>query len=125
MVKLCTDRPRQSSTGGSQMKRIGAIIRRSISSVAVPLAALALLVSLASEAFAEGKIRIAEQFGVSYLPLQMMRKNNLIEKHGKEQGLDIEVEWARFSGGAAMNDALLSDNIDIGAGGVGPLLVIW
>lgn len=107
------------------MQRTGGSIRMSVSSVAAPLAALALLVSLASEAFAEGKIRIAEQFGVSYLPLQMMRKNNLIEKHGKEQGLDIEVEWARFSGGAAMNDALLSDNIDIGAGGVGPLLVIW
>lgn len=107
------------------MKRIGEIIRRAVSSVAAPLGALAVVVSLASGALAEGKIRIAEQFGVSYLPLQMMRKHNLIEKHGKDQGLDIQVEWTRFAGGAAMNDALLSDTIDVAAGGVGPLLVIW
>jgi NitT/TauT family transport system substrate-binding protein len=107
------------------MKRLGEIVRVSVSSVAASVAALAVLISLASDATAEGKIRIAEQFGVSYLPLQMMRKHNLIEKHRKEHGLDVQVEWARFSGGAAMNDGLLSDNIDIGSGGVGPLLVIW
>jgi NitT/TauT family transport system substrate-binding protein len=89
------------------------------------IAALALAAGLASPAAAEGTIRIAEQFGVGYLPLQMMRHHGLIEKHGEEQGLEIQVEWARFAGGAAMNDALLSDNIDIGSGGVGPLLVIW
>jgi len=80
---------------------------------------------LAAGAAAEGTIRIAEQFGVGYLPLQMMRDRGLIEKHGEEAGIDIEVEWARFSGGQAMNEALLSDSVDVGSGGVGPLLLIW
>lgn len=82
-------------------------------------------VALAAPAAAEGRIRIAEQFGIGYLPLQVIRAQNLIEKHGKAAGLDVTVEWAQFSGGAAMNDALLSDSIDVGAGGVGPLLTIW
>lgn len=107
------------------MQRFAGIIRRSLPIAAAPIAAVALLFGLAGEAAAEGKIRIAEQFGVGYLPLQMMRQHDLIQKHGQEQGIDIEVEWARFSGGAAMNDALLSDSVDVGAGGVGPLLVIW
>jgi NitT/TauT family transport system substrate-binding protein len=98
---------------------------RPLKAAAAQLAAFALVAGLAGPAAAEGTIRIAEQFGVGYLPLQMMRHHELIEKHGQEQGLDIQVEWARFAGGSAMNDALLSDNIDIGSGGVGPLLVIW
>lgn len=86
---------------------------------------LALVPAMAAEAWAEGTIRIAEQFGIGYLPLQVMRDQALIEKHGNEAGLEITVEWARFSGGQAMNEALLSDSVDVGSGGVGPLLLIW
>ena len=82
-------------------------------------------VALANPAAAEGKIRIAEQFGLGYLPLHVIRHHQLIEKHGKALGIDIAVEWAQLSGGAAMNDALLSDSIDLGSAGVGPLLTIW
>jgi len=57
---------------------------------------------------AEGEIRIAEQFGIVYLLLNVVRDQNLIEKHGKEQGIDIKVDWTQLSGGAAVNDALLS-----------------
>ncbi|UCF76266.1 MAG: ABC transporter substrate-binding protein [Betaproteobacteria bacterium] len=72
------------------------------------------------------EVRIAEQFGIGYLPLQMMRDRSLLEKHAKKLGLgDIKVTWSRFSGGRAMNDALLSGNLDFASGGVGPLLTIW
>jgi len=40
-------------------------------------------------AHAEGEIRIAEQFGIVYLLLNVVRDQNLIEKHGKEEGIDI------------------------------------
>jgi NitT/TauT family transport system substrate-binding protein len=90
------------------------------------IAALALALTLvAGTARAEGEIRIAEQFGISYLPLQMMRHLNLIEEAGKKQGLDIKVSWSQLASGAPMNDALLSGSLDIGSGGVGPLLLIW
>lgn len=73
-----------------------------------------------------GEIRIAQQFGLNYLPLLVMKKERLVEKHAQALGLgDIKVTWAQFGSGAAMNDALLSDNLDFASGGVGPLLKIW
>ena len=74
---------------------------------------------------AEGEIRIAEQFGIVYLLLNVVRDQHLIEKYGKQEGLDIKVDWTQLSGGAAVNDALLSGSIDIAGAGVGPLLTIW
>ncbi len=80
---------------------------------------------IASPVSAEGEIRIAEQFGISYLPLQMMRHQNLIEAAGKSQGLDIKVTWSQLASGNPMNDAMLSGSLDVASGGVGPLLLIW
>jgi NitT/TauT family transport system substrate-binding protein len=89
---------------------------------------LALLVSAMvapTAAHAEGELRIAEQFGIVYLLLNVARDQQLIEKHSKEKGIDIKVEWTRLSGGPAVNDALLSGSIDIAGAGLGPLLTIW
>ena len=94
-----------------------------LTKVAAVLAALS-LVALAS-ARAEGKIRIAEQFGVVYLLLNVAQDQKLIEKHGKKQGVDIEVDWIKLSGGAATNDALLSNSVDVVGAGLGPLLTVW
>ncbi|WP_144637041.1 ABC transporter substrate-binding protein [Bordetella genomosp. 13] len=94
---------------------------------ATVLAVLIAVLALASPtpAQAEGRIRIAEQFGIVYLLLNVTREQQLIEKHGKQAGVDIKVEWARLSGGSAVNDALLSGAVDIGGAGVGPLLTLW
>jgi NitT/TauT family transport system substrate-binding protein len=83
------------------------------------------VVTLANAAHAEGKLRIAEQFGVVYLLLNVAQDQKLIEKHGKQQGVDIDVDWVKLSGGSAVNDALLSGSIDVAGAGVGPLLTIW
>ncbi|SMP74590.1 ABC transporter substrate-binding protein [Noviherbaspirillum suwonense] len=81
--------------------------------------------AMAVPAHAEGKIRVAEQFGVVYLLLNVAQEQKLVEKQGRKDGLDIQVEWTKLSGGAAVNDALLSGAIDIAGAGVGPLLTIW
>jgi NitT/TauT family transport system substrate-binding protein len=93
---------------------------------AAAAAALAIL-SLATTlpARAESRLRIAEQFGVVYLLLNVAQDQGLIEKQGKAQGLDIKVEFVKLSGGAAVNEALLSGSIDVAGAGVGPLLTIW
>ncbi|MEI2416581.1 ABC transporter substrate-binding protein [Orrella sp. JC864] len=90
---------------------------------ALTLAAVAATGPAAAQA--EGRLRIAEQFGIVYLLLNVARDQQLIEKHGKAAGVDIQVEWLRLSGGAAVNDALLSGAVDIAGAGVGPLLTIW
>ncbi|MBY0380502.1 MAG: ABC transporter substrate-binding protein [Xanthobacteraceae bacterium] len=70
-------------------------------------------------------VRIAKQYGISYLPLTMMEEEKLLEKHAKAEGIDLKVEWLRFSAGTGMNEALLSGNLDFAGGGVGPMLTIW
>lgn len=76
-------------------------------------------------AHAEGKIRVAEQYGVVFLLLNVAQDQKLIEKAGKRRDVDIQVDWVKLSGGPAVNDALLSGSIDIAGGGIGPLLTIW
>ncbi|OZI26091.1 nitrate ABC transporter substrate-binding protein [Bordetella genomosp. 9] len=88
------------------------------------LAGVALL-SSAGVAHAEGQIRIAQQFGIVYLLLDVVQDQKLIEKRGKEAGVDIKVDFVQLSGGSAVNDALLSNSIDIAGAGVGPLFTIW
>ena len=72
------------------------------------------------------EVRVAKQFGISYLPITVMEEKKLIEKHAKAAGLgDVKVSWTQFTAGPAMNDALLSGNLDFASGGVGPLVTIW
>ncbi len=90
------------------------------------LAAAASFVFAATAASAEPRVvRIAQQFGISYLPLTIMHEKNLLESEGKKLGLDLKTDWIRFSNGAAMNNALLSGNLDFASGGVGPLVTAW
>jgi len=89
-------------------------------------AALALLAAHPAASQEQSQIRLAKQFGISYLPLTVMEERKLLEKHTQAAGLaNVKVEWAQLASGAPMNDALLSGNLDIAAGGVGPLLTIW
>lgn len=91
-------------------------------------AALGLIGALATPlaAHAEGKISIAQQFGIGYLVLHVVKDQQLIEKHAKAQGLDdIEVEWRTISGATAMNEALLAGAIDVVSAGVPPMLTVW
>ncbi|WP_233217921.1 ABC transporter substrate-binding protein [Roseateles chitinivorans] len=90
------------------------------------MAALGVALALTGTAsLAEGKLRIAEQFGIVYLLLNVAQDQQLIEKHGKAAGVDIQVERVQLSGGPAINEALLSGSIDIAGAGVGPLLTLW
>jgi len=81
----------------------------------------------AQDARAEGKeVRIAQQFGLQFLAVNVMMAEKLVEKHARALGLDeIGVRLVQLSGGATVNDALLSGSIDIGGAGTTPLIKIW
>lgn len=81
----------------------------------------------ASGALAEVKqVRIADQFGLNYLPLQVMVAQKLLQKHATRLGLgELEVSLVKLGSGAAVNDALIAGSIDFAAGGTGPLLTLW
>ena len=86
----------------------------------------AALACAALTAQAEGRISIAQQFGIGYLILDVVKDQKLIEKHAKAQGLErIEVDWNQISGATAMNEALLAGALDVVSAGVPPLLTLW
>jgi NitT/TauT family transport system substrate-binding protein len=111
----------------SSRKRVAVFptLSRLAAAIGVSLGLLSGTLVAPQVAQAEGQIRIAEQFGIVYLLLNVVRDQHLIEKHGKAEGVDIRVEWTQLSGGSAVNDALLSGAIDIAGAGIGPLLTVW
>jgi len=69
------------------------------------------------------EVRIAYQFGLVYLPLMVMQKEQLFEKQAARLGLGpVKAQYSVLSGGNTMNDALLSGSIHFAAGGVAPFL---
>lgn len=91
----------------------------------IRIAAIFLGVMLAAAVAQAETVRIARQFGISYLPLILMQQQHLLEAEGRARGLDLEPEFLTFTGGAPINDALISGSVDIAAGGVGPMLTMW
>src|SRR5215470_1368102 len=71
----------------------------------------AVFAAVAGGARAEvGEITVAQQYGVSFLPLMVMEKNRLVEKH---------------AGPAAMNDGLISNSLHFAAQGAPSLITLW
>ena len=71
-------------------------------------------------------VRLAEQFGLLYVPLHVVLDKKLVEKHAEKLGLSKpKIELYKISGGANINKALLAKTIDFGSHGVGPALKLW
>ncbi|MBL8836783.1 MAG: ABC transporter substrate-binding protein [Alphaproteobacteria bacterium] len=72
------------------------------------------------------EVRIAKQFGISYLPLLVMEDKQMLERRARAAGLgDVRVQWLQFAGGAPINDALIGGNLEFAGGGVGPMITLW
>src|SRR3982074_2208164 len=84
----------------------------------IAICALAIL-SAASVARAEtNELRISKGFGIHFLPLYIMEKLKLVEKHAAAAGLgDVKVSYRVIDGGNVINDAMLAGVRDIAAGG--------
>src|SRR3712207_8141851 len=54
-------------------------------------------------------VRLAKQFGISYLPLTIMEEKKLLEEQAKKLGVEVRTEWLQLSAGSPMNEALISD----------------
>src|SRR5213076_840223 len=96
--------------------------------VAVTATLIALAVGLLSPAArAEiSTVRISYGYGILYLPLMVMDREQLLEKRAKAAGLpDLKVEWKTFDGGNVINDAMLAGALDIAGIGVPGFLTLW
>src|SRR3569623_1648282 len=72
------------------------------------------------------EVRLAQQFGINYLPLTIMRTEKLVEKLAAKLGLgEVKFTWLKFGAGNVMIESLFAGQLDFGSGGVGPLLTVW
>jgi NitT/TauT family transport system substrate-binding protein len=87
----------------------------------------ALVVAAACGSRPSGEIRIPRGAGgVGFLPLLVMEKHSLIEKHAREAGLEtVTVRWIDLGGPSVVNDALLSGAADYSAAGPPAFITLW
>lgn len=66
-------------------------------------------------------LSIAEQFGLAYAPLQIIKELKLLEKnlHG------AEIKWKQLGNTAAIREAMLADEVDAGFMAIPPFLIGW
>jgi len=86
-----------------------------------------MLMALAHSAAAEqSEINVAQQYGVSFLPLMVMQRDNLVEKHAKAEGLaGVKVNWVKVAGPSVMNDGVISGALQFIAVGAPSMITLW
>lgn len=65
------------------------------------------------------KVIIAEQFGLAYAPLQIMKDKGYLD----EELTDYEIEWVKLGNTTAIREAILADELDVGFLGIPPFLI--
>ncbi|HBF35716.1 MAG TPA: ABC transporter substrate-binding protein [Firmicutes bacterium] len=65
------------------------------------------------------EIKIAGQFGLVYAPLMIADKLQIFEKNG------LKPVWKEYGSGAAVREALISGEADVGFMGIPPFLIGW
>jgi NitT/TauT family transport system substrate-binding protein len=91
------------------------------------LAAFAAILLAGASARAEvGEIKVASGPSIGYLPYYVMEHHKLFEKHARAAGLgDVKASYVQITGGAAMNDALLSGALEFSSVAVPAFLTLW
>ncbi len=70
-------------------------------------------------------VRVAHQPGLSYLPLMVIEKDGLLEKHARAQGLkSLSYTQVRVGSAAALNEVLLAGAADVVAGAVTVMAIL-
>ncbi len=67
----------------------------------------------------QASIGIAEQFGIAYAPLQIMKEKKILE----EKLPGVEISWKQFGGPTGIREGMVNGEIDFGFMGVSPVLI--
>jgi NitT/TauT family transport system substrate-binding protein len=72
------------------------------------------------------QIVLGKQYGLPFLPQMVMEAQRLVEKHATERGINkIEVVWQTMGGPGALNDGLLSGQIQFVNVATPSLATLW
>jgi NitT/TauT family transport system substrate-binding protein len=90
------------------------------------IAALALAAIALPAAGESNEIAVAQQYGVSFLPLMVMERDRLVEKHAKAAGLgDVKMSWVKVAGPSMMNDGIIGGSLQFISVGAPSLITLW
>lgn len=86
-----------------------------------------LLAAIVVPASAEqSEVNVAQQYGVAFLPLMVMERDKLVEKHARAAGLgEVTTNWVKVAGPSVMNDGVISGAIQFIAVGAPSLITLW
>ncbi len=64
-------------------------------------------------------VAIADQYGLAYAPIEVMKHEGFLQKRLPDQ----EIKWVKLANTAAIREAMLSGNLDVGFMGIPPFLI--
>jgi NitT/TauT family transport system substrate-binding protein len=74
----------------------------------------------------QSEVNVAQQYGVAFLPLMVMERDKLVEKHARAAGLgEVTTNWVKVAGPSVMNDGVVSGAIQFIAVGAPSLITLW
>jgi NitT/TauT family transport system substrate-binding protein len=97
------------------------LVKALVAAVAVAAVAVGAALAGPSGQKAPSKVTIAYQPGVGYAPLIVLKRQKTLER----QFPGTQFDWKVLSSGGAITSGVIAGDIQIGAGGIGPLLVGW
>ncbi|MGH4117852.1 ABC transporter substrate-binding protein [Clostridium sp.] len=77
------------------------------------------LMGCSSENDSKNNISIAEQFGLAYAPIQIMKENKILEKNYP----GVKIDWKQLGNTAAIREAMLSNQVEVGFMAIPPFLI--
>ncbi len=85
--------------------------------IVVMLLTACLLYSGCSRPADEGVLKIADQYGLAYAPLAVIKERSMLEDKS------LEVEWVQLGNASAIREAMLAGDLDVGFMGIPPYLI--
>ncbi|MEK6264482.1 MAG: ABC transporter substrate-binding protein [Clostridium sp.] len=77
------------------------------------------LMGCSSKNDSKNSISIAEQYGLAYAPLQIMKENKILEKNYP----GVKIDWKQLGNTAAIREAMLSNQVEVGFMAIPPFLI--
>jgi NitT/TauT family transport system substrate-binding protein len=71
------------------------------------------------------EIRVVKQYGLAFLPLMVMEREKLFEKHAAALGIDTKPVYMTLGNNIAVNEALISGSVHVVTNGPPGFLTVW
>jgi len=102
-------------------KEIGSVSMKKYITIIIIFLSVLLLISgcVNNEEASQQKITIAEQYGLAYAPVQLIKELNFL----KAADPDLEVEWKQLSNTTSIRESMLAGEVDIAFMAIPPFLI--